>query len=218
MFGKSIKTLTAMPSALVSVYALSPDAPDLNIFLNDANIAASLPFGSYTLYNGVASGTAALKAQTASQNVAIDSSFPVTAGNYYSVFLVDSFHKIKPVFLEDNFVAPPTDSTAYFRFFNFSPGAPAVTIIYSNADTALYKTVWQNRSFTTVMADSVTQFIQTKTGSYNFVVLKSNSTDTLAKFAGKDLTTAGDYTLLLEGMFTSADGTDTTLQLGIRLH
>ncbi len=204
-------------AALVSVYALSPDAPNFNFFMNGNNIAADIPFGSYTLYNPVAAGNIAIKLQTTNQNLSIDTTISTTAGAYYSVFLIDSFKAIKSVFLKDNLKdTTANDTTVYLRFFNFSPDAPPVDIYY--ADSTNYKSIWKNRSIQNeATLDSINTFTAIKTGTYNFLVINSiNNKDTLAKFASRDLTTPANYTLLLEGKYKT--DTTITLQLGIRRH
>ncbi len=205
------------PSALVSIYALSPATSAMNLFVNDANIATSVPFGSYTLYNQVAAGETRLRVQTATLNPAYEATFSITAGNYYSLFLIDSNRtSLRSLLVRDN-LANPGDSV-YLRFFNFSPDAPAVDI-YSYSDSTNHTTIWKNRSYDSLPPTSaINTFTAFKRGTYNFYILKSNSTtnDTLAKFIGRNLTAAGYYTLLLDGNFKS--GNDTTLQFGIRQH
>ncbi len=207
------------PYAAISVYALSPDAPQLNVFINDANTATSLPFGSFTIYNPVTPGNASITAQTASQHVVVTTNFTTIAGNYYSLFFIDTFSKINPVYVQDN-LGTATD-TLYLRFFNFSPDAPAVDI-YSYSDSSNHTTLWKNRSINNdVTNDSINKFVGSKLGTYFFYAIRSGSTDTLAKFTGNNLINAGYYTLLLEGKFraiTDSSTYDTTLQLSIRPH
>ncbi len=203
------------PSGFISVYTLSPDAPGFNVFLNGNNVATGVPFGSYTLYSAVTPGSTTVRLQTGSQEVTIDTSIMISAGSYYSIFLTDSFKRIKPAFITDK-LNPATDSVS-LRFFNFSPDAPPVDI-YSYSDSSNHKTIWKNRSFQDqITTDSINTFTGAKRGTYNFFVIKSGSIDTLAKFTGKTLTVAGNYTLFLEGNYKAPNG-DTTLQLGVRLH
>ncbi len=209
------------PSALISVWALSPDAPKLNIFVNGANTATSLPFGNYTLYNPSTPGSTTLIAQTTSGQMLVDTSFTITANNIYSLFLIDTLRAIKPVLIKDN-TGTATD-TLFLRFFNFSPDAPAIDI-YSYSDSTNHKTLWKNRSIRNdISNDSINTFVGSKTGTYNFYVLRSGSADTLARFKNKSLSTAGYYTLFLDNKWRvprtdTINLFDTTLQLGIRLH
>ena len=207
------------PFASVSVYALSPDAPGFNLFINGANYATNIPFGSYTLYNPVAPGNAAVRMQTIAGNIAVDTTITTSEGNNYSLFLVDSLSSIKSSFLQDNLTAPATDTSVGLRFFTFSPDAPAVDVHVLLADSS-QQVWWQNRKFTDDAAsDSINKFVSKPAGIYSFYILKSNSNkDTLATFTRRSFTTSANYTLLLEGMFTNADKSDTTLQLGIRKH
>ena len=214
---ESSDTDGSQPYAAVSVYALSPDAPYLNVFLNQNTIAANVPFGSYTLYNQVLAGTTTINAQVAGgASTIVNTSFPTSEGKYYSVFLVDSFSSVKAVTISDN-LQPVTGDSIRIRFFNFSPDAPAVDMV-SSTDSSNKKVMWANRSFTdSANSDSINNFIYASTGSYTFSVVKSNSTDTLATFARTDLTKAGNYTLFLKGFYTNSTG-DTTISLGIRPH
>ena len=205
------------PSALVSLYALSPSTPVMNLFVNDANIATNIPFGSYTLYNQATAGDTRIRVQTPALNPAHEGVFTTTAGSYYSVFLIDANGgtSLKSLVVQDNFGA--VNDSVHLRFFNFSPDAPAVDI-YSYSDSSNHKTIWQNRVYDSFPPPgSGNAFTTVKTGNYNFYAIKSGTNDTLAKFTGKNLTVPGYYTLLLEGKYKSSAG-DTTLQLGIRMH
>ncbi len=207
---------STQPSAAISVYALSPETSDLNIFVNGANISTAIPFGSYTLYNQVTAGNTQLKAQTFSQDKVLTTNFTTIAGQYYSVFLIDSgTNQIKSLVVNDNFGA--VNDSIHLRFFNFAHGAPAIDLSYY-ADSATYITAWKNRGYDSLSPTSATNtFIATHTGTYNFYAVRSGTTDTLARIISKNLTTAGFYTLLLEGKYQPSAG-DTTLQMGIRLH
>ncbi len=211
----------SQPAALISVWALSPDAPKINVFVNGANTATDLPFGSYTLYYPSTAGKTTFVAQTTGGQMLIDTSITTTANNNYSLFLIDTLSKIKPVFIKD-ILGTATD-TLYLRFFNFSPDAPAVDI-YSYSDSTNHKTLWQNRSIgNDISNNSINTFIGSKVGTYNFYAIRSGTTDTLARFTQKSLTTAGYYTLFLENKWRvpktdTINLFDTTLQLGIRLH
>lgn len=207
------------PSALVSMYALSPDAPNLNLFISGTNVATSIPFGSYTLYNQVAPGNTAVRVQTTAGAIAVDTIVTTSEGSYYSLFLIDSLNSLKSVFLHDSLSTPATDTTVRLRFFTFSPDAPAVDIHVSSADSSLQQVWWQNRKFTdNAASDSINTFISKPAGTYNFYILKNSSKDTLITFKNKSFTNSASYTLLLEGKFTNADKSDTTLQFGIRRH
>src|SRR5579875_268950 len=83
------------PAALISVWALSPDAPKINVFVNGANTATSLPFGNYTLYNPSTPGNTTFVAQTTAGQVLVDTSVITTANNQYSMFLIDTLSAIK---------------------------------------------------------------------------------------------------------------------------
>lgn len=211
----------SQPAALISVWALSPDAPKINVFVNGTNTATSLPFGNYTLYNLSTPGNTTLVAQTTSGQMLVDTNFTTTANHHYSLFLMDTFSSLKHVLIQDN-IGTATD-TLYLRFFNFSPDAPAVDI-YCYSDSTNHKTLWKNRSINNdISNDSINQFVGSKLGTYNFYAIKSGSKDTLAKFINKSLTTGGYYTLFLQKKWRvpstdSIGAFDTTLQLGVRLH
>lgn len=211
------------PSALISVYAMSPDAPKVNVFINDANTATSLPFGNYTLYTQATAGSTKIRVQTASESVLLDTSITTSAGVHYSLFLTDTFSALKHTFITDN-IGTATD-TLYLRFFNFSPDAPPVDFSFNtdSVNNSNHITLWKNRSIgNDITNDSINKFVGSKLGTYYFYAIRSGTTDTLARFLGKDLSIAGYYTLYLDNRFRvptdSANVYDTTLQLGIRLN
>ena len=208
---------SAQPYASVSVYAMVPDAPQLNVFLNGNNIAAGVPFGSFTLYNQVSPGTAVLQARTSTESTTVDTSFSTTENKYYSVFLTGSLAAITPVLIQDS-LGSIDSGYVNLRFLNFSPNVSSIDIHAFNTTDRITKIIWKNRSFSDNIAnDTINRFIPFERGTYNFYAVKTNSTDTIASFTNKSFTTAANYTLMLEGLYNSAKE-ENTLQLGTRLH
>ncbi len=208
----------SQPFAAVSIYALSPDAAYLDILLNQNNIATNIPFGSYTMYNQVASGSANVKVRPSLGNSAFikDTTFSVEEGNYYSVFLIDSVEHLTTVTVQDNLAITGRD-TVRLRFLNFSPDAPAVDV-YARTETTSPFLIWGNRQFTdNASNDTINTFLTAAAGSYILSMVKSGSTDTLVSFKDVDLTSSGNFTLLLKGFYKNSIG-DTTLKLGVRRH
>ncbi len=207
---------SAIPWAAVSVYALSPDAPGLVFRLDNNLIASNVPFGSYTMYNQVENNNTSLQVKAVNSDEAIlDTMILTHQANYYSVFLIDSFQKMKTLVLNDNLLAERQD-TIGIRLLTFSPDAPALDIkgVSERGEATIE---WGNRQFLISANDSSNVFQPAKAGNYQFVVIEHDSQRTIATFPDIDLSKSGNYTVMIKGYYQSAFG-GTGLQLGVRHH
>lgn len=221
---KNSSDINTNPHAFVSVYAVVPKAPALNVFLNGNTAGVGVPFGSYTLYNNVDTGTVTMMAQSSSRDINIDSSFRVSQNKYYSLFLTGTSESITPVLLRDSFPKPDSGYCG-FRFLVLSPGVPAVDLRYvkdttiSSKDTTIKGTAWVNRNYSDdITNDSINTFKKFSARTYSFyAVNSSNVKDTLARLTNKTFSDSTNYTIMLEGLYNKSTK-DTALVIGIRIH
>ncbi len=224
---KESTDIDTSPKAQISIYAVAPGAPDLNIFLNGNNIAASVPFNSYTLYNKVSPGTVEMRIQSSTRDVSIDTSFSVAENKYYSAFLTGTKDDIKPIILHDSFPAPYSGFYG-LRFLVLSPGVPTINFHVlkdstikkdsTTKDTIITK-ILANRSYgDNIASDTINTFKKFAAGTYSFYALNSSDNkDTLARLTNKTFSDSSNYTLMLEGLYNKSTN-DTSLLIGIRLH
>ncbi len=181
---------------------VSPDAPPLNISINNSPFGAGLAYGIYTRYYPVTAGayTFSFYDSASATNPVLTNTVSISPSATYSYFVIDSFKRIKSSFVQDNFKQPGGDSV-YIRFFNFSPNAGLVSLDDANSDTTFYTGRSFNDQATT---SSLANFIGIKKGIYKFELRKSDSTLLASKI---DTLVGGHvYSLFAKG---NVDGTGT---------
>jgi hypothetical protein len=81
---------------------VSPDAPHLNISINNEAFDTGLAFGTYTPYVSANAGTYAFAFYpSGSSTPVITNNVTIDVGKVYSYFVVDSFHEVKSAIVED---------------------------------------------------------------------------------------------------------------------
>lgn len=129
-------------TARVMVVHASPDAPAVDVRVNNTVALTNVAFPTNSMYLNVGAGAANLKvAPTGTTTNVIDANVDLMANESYSVFAIDSVSKIKAAVVGDNLTAPAAGK-AHVRFLHFSPNAPAVDIAVTNGPV-----LFANRSF-----------------------------------------------------------------------
>lgn len=110
---------------------VSPDAPHLDIFINNAKFDTGMAYGNYTPYVSATAGVYNFSVYPAGSGTSVlNNNLSIAANKVYSYFVIDSFSKVQSALVEDNIIAPSGDSV-FVRFFNFSPNLPPVDVIDS---------------------------------------------------------------------------------------
>ena len=123
-------------SARVRVVHASPDAPNVDILVNNNKVLENLPFMEYSEYLPVPGGTYNVKINvTGTSNTALDVPLSVTGGKDYTVVAVGYVGSGKtPSFtvnvLEDDNSAPSDDNVKVL-VMHAAPGAPAVDVYWT---------------------------------------------------------------------------------------
>ena len=198
---------TAPLTGAFLVAQISPNATPLNVSINGNSFDTGMVFGNYTPYVTANPGSYIYTVKTSgNSNTLLTSTVDIAAKNDYSFFIIDSFSKIKAVFINDVFQAPASDSV-YIRFLNFCPNLnEPISLVDSNA---VYSA---NRTFSDQSLNP--QFIafnEELSGTYNFS-LKTVSGTVIAK---NSLVLTGEhvYTLFAKGIYGRTDST--ALSIGL---
>ena len=123
-------TALAQDKAKIRVVHASPDAPAVDIWVNDSIKAfENAPFKGITDYAELDAATYNIKVVPAgaTEPAVIEADLPLMAGKDYTVVAVGQLANIEPLVLEDN-NAMPAAGKAHVRFVHASPDAPAVDI------------------------------------------------------------------------------------------
>lgn len=140
---KDEQTPAPVQNARVMVIHASPNAPAVDVRVNNTVAFSNLPFPNNSAYANVPAGTINVKVSpTGTATNVIDANVTVAANTNYSIIALDSVSKIKASVVVDNLAAPAAGQ-AHVRFFHLSPNAPAVNITTAGGATTLFG----NRTF-----------------------------------------------------------------------
>jgi hypothetical protein len=178
----------------------SPDAPGVDILVDNTVAGTNLTYLQNTSYLTLPSGTRNIKVNvTGTSTTVIEGNINFEKDKAYSIYAVNSVASIEPLILEDN-LAAPASGKAHVRFIHLSPDAPAVDITLSDGTV-----VFGNIAF-----KGFTAFTPLDAGTYNLQV-RLAGTSTVVLDLGNITLTAGDiYTAYARGFVAGAG----TQQLG----
>jgi hypothetical protein len=127
--------VSASDHAMVRVLHASPDAPAVDVYLDDAQVDAltNVPFGTISGYLEVPSGDHNVKvyATGTTTDPVIDADVTVDAGASYTIAATDAVASITAQVLVDD--PSPSCETAQVRVVHFSADAPAVDVATAGA-------------------------------------------------------------------------------------
>jgi hypothetical protein len=173
------------PKARVMAVHASPNAPAVDLLVDNVVAGTGLAFPDNTAYLQVNAGTRNIKVNvTGTSTTVINADLPVTAGSYYTVFATDSVSKIAPLVLADD-LTPPATGKAHVRFVHLSPNAPAVDVAVTSGPMLFANTAFKAYSaFTPVDA-----------GTYNLEVRLAGTGTVVLPLPGISLTAGKIYTV-----------------------
>ena len=158
--------------ARVRVLHASPDAPAVDVYLNDEIVGAltNVPFGVISDYLTIPAGTHNVKVYLTGDTTSpvIDADVTVEANGAYTVAAINPVASIQPAVLVDN---PAVNSgEALVRVVHFSPDAPGVDVAPDGSEPA--DAVVQNLEF-----PDDTGYLGLPGGSYDLEVRLAGTTD-----------------------------------------
>jgi hypothetical protein len=186
--------------ARIRVLHAVPDAPAVDVYLNDAEAISDLTFNEITGYTSVPAGNYSVKVYPTSANGSgtpvIDvPALALAAGQDYTVAAVGALATIEPLVLEDNNAAPAAGK-AHIRVVHASPDAPNVDIFAAGAGVVV-----PNLAF-----KAASDYLPLDAGSYDLQV-RVAGTETVALDLPDTALAAGTvYTAFAVGL---ADGQPT---------
>ena len=112
----------------VRVVHASPDAPSVDVLLDDAKVLSDVPYLASSDYLATSAGDHNLKVNAAgTATTAIDADVTLADGTDYTVIASDLVAEITPIVLADDNTAPAAGN-ARVRAIHGAPSAPAVDI------------------------------------------------------------------------------------------
>ena len=147
-------------NSYVKVVHASPDAPGVDLLVDDTTVGEGLAFPNNTGYLTVEVGTRNIKVNVANtQTTVIEADLTFEEEEYYSIYAVNTVDNIEPIVINDD-LTEPASGKAHVRFLHLSPDAPAVDITLTNGTVVFPNTVFKQYS----------NFIPLDAGTYNLQV------------------------------------------------
>jgi hypothetical protein len=196
-------TTTAAGTASLRVAHLSPNAPNVDVYVDGSAVLEDVAFGTVSGYLDAPAGDREVEITAAgdADTVVFSGAVPVEADTAYTVAAVgeigdDADEPFEPLVLTDDNSDPGGD-TARVRLVHASPDAPAVDVTVASSGDALYDGV--------EFGDS--GYVEVPAGDYTLEIrgdTESNDGDVVADF---DVSLAGGevYTAFAAGYLTPDD-------------
>ena len=127
--------------ARVRVVHASPDAPDVDVLLDDVEVLGDVPYLTASNYLGVPAGDHNLKVNAAgTATTVIDADVNLVDGTDYTVIASGLAEAIEPIVLQDD-NSTPAAGNARVRAIHGAPGAPSVDIYITAPGADLETTI-----------------------------------------------------------------------------
>lgn len=108
-FDDDDRSIQPVPLAYVSIYHESPNAPQLDIFVDDRPVN-TLEFTDYTRYLNFYTGDRNFKINPFNAaNALVDTTISFVDGAFYSVFIVNNLSNVEALSVRDSASAPATE-------------------------------------------------------------------------------------------------------------
>ena len=157
-----------VPVAYVTLYHGSPDAPELDVVVDNRSIFSNeFEYTDYTGYLNFYTGERNFKFNPFNAaNPLVDTTFSLKQDRNYSVFVIDQLAGIEALLVQDSADAP-SQGNAMVRFVHLSPDASSVDVsIAGNTDAPLFadQTFKKATVFKEVSAEKLTFEMKTAGG------------------------------------------------------
>lgn len=184
-------TAFAESKARVRVVHASPDAPAVDVLVNDAAAFSNAPFKGITQYASLDPATYNVKVVPtgATTPVVIGADLTLEAKDY-TVVAVGKLANIEPLVLADNNSAPAAGK-AHVRFVHASPDAPAVDIAVAGGGPVL---------FSNIAFKGVGDYLPVDAGTYDLEVRLAGSDTIALSVPGVQLNEGTVYTIFAMGL------------------
>jgi hypothetical protein len=176
-------------TALVKVIHASPDAPGVDLLVDNMVAGTNLTFPNNTGYLSVNSGTRNVKVNvTGTSTTVIEANLPIMTNKNYSVFAVNAVANLEPIVLEDD-LSTPASGKAHVRFIHLSHDAPAVDITLTDGTVVFGDYIFKEAS----------AFTPLDAGTYNLQVRLAGTSTVVLDLPNIALTAGKIYTVFAKG-------------------
>jgi hypothetical protein len=171
----------------------SPDAPNVDILVDNAIVLSDVAFTEFLDYTTVPAGDRNIKVNaTGTADSVIDVTVPLAGGTNYTVLAVNFVASIEPLLLVDN-TTTPTPANAKVRVVHASPDAPNVDVLVD--DTIV---------LTNVAFKEFSDYLEVPAGARNFKVNATGTASTVIDVT-PPLVDGGIYTVVALNTLTNIE-------------
>jgi hypothetical protein len=184
-------SLAQAGKARVRVVHASPDAPAVDVWVNNAKAFTNAPFKGITQYASLDAGSYEVQVVPTGKTepAVIKATLALKAGTDYTVVAVGKLANIEPLVLQDDNRAPAAGK-AHVRFVHASPDAPAVDIAVKGGPV-----LFQNVAF-----KGVGNYLPVDAGTYDLEVRLAGTTTVALSVPGVKLEQGTVYTIFAMGL------------------
>lgn len=188
------QTTIQQTESYIRILHASPDAPPVDIYVNEKLIASNIPFKSFTEYYALNPGLYNVKVYPTGQrqNPVIDRDLRVPPNGIYTVAAVNKLSDITLYPILDTPMPIPIGKV-YVRFVHLSPDAPNVDVKLADGTTL----------FEDVEYKEVTDYILANPGTYAFNVYPTGTNQSVLYVPNQTLKGNRFYSIYAVGL---ADG------------
>lgn len=183
--------------AAVNVIHASPDAPEVDVYVNGAQALTGLAFGEFSGWVALPAGEHQVQvtAEGAALDTAvIDAMVTIEAGAAYHIAATGLLAEIAPQVYQTD-LSMLDEEMARVRVIHTSPDAPAVDIAVTGGDVLIENLEFPNAS----------DFLEVPAGSYDLEVRPTGTEDVALGLPGVALESGMVYDIFATGLL--ADGT-----------
>lgn len=182
-------------TANVKVVHASPDAPGVDLLVDDVVAGTNLTYPNNTGYLEVPEGNRNVKVNvTGTATTVIEGDLALKAALNYSVFATNEVANIEPLVIEDDLSAPASGN-AHARFIHLSPNAPAVDITLTDGTVV----------FGNIKFQEYTAFTPLPASSYDLQVRLAGTSTIVLELLGIALADGKIYTVFAKGFVNGMD-------------
>jgi hypothetical protein len=190
VFGLVTTSFADGHQARVRAVHASPDAPAVDILVNDGVAFSNAPFKGITDYAALDTGTYNIKVVPtgATEPVVIEADLPLEAKDY-TIVALGMLANIEPLVLVDNNSAPAAGK-AHVRFVHASPDAPAVDIAVKDGPVL----------FSNIAFKEIGDYLPVDAGTYDLEVRLAGTSTVALEVPGLALQDGTVYTVFAMGL------------------
>jgi hypothetical protein len=191
---------TMVPAAKIAqlrVAHASPNAPNVDVYVDGKRVFANARFSDITRYASLVSGTHHVQVFAAGADprgkAVIDATLSLHGRQSYTVAAVGALASIRPLVLTDRNRAPMS-GMARVGFVHAAPNAGAVDIAVANGPVI----------FSHIAFNTASKYVSVKAGTYNLVVRPAGSKTVVLRLPNVRLASGAVYSVFAEGLVGSA--------------